>query len=360
MFAGDSDCEHDRAADGAAQDAMDALISPELLERERAFRKKNQALQSQAASVLRQAESVVKEGKSVLERPLTAPSIDALQPSRPATKWSACDAQHPSWPTMGPEKMAAMPRILQANAGIQLAKRLLAQTFQNLCRLTEATNRFLKAKLHVLQQELDKIAGERDQKVQFESRSKQEATITELHEKFKRMEEELAKSNRGQQTAQNAADKLRATVDELRRKNELAEGELQRTKRELDEISRHSRQNEHDTSARDAKLNRALEEVEKQKTLLARKDTEAREKLDAAKRASDALFAENKRLQRQKSELMAAFKKQAQLIAVLKRQKARARQPPIGRLRLAQMHVEAVKLLQFTEDEFVRALNWDL
>nr|KAJ3419803.1 Golgin sub A member 2 [Polyrhizophydium stewartii] len=141
---------------------------------------------------------------------------------------------------------------------------------------------------------------------------------------------------------QNAADKLRATVDELRRKNELAEGELQRTKRELDEISRHSRQNEHDTSARDAKLNRALEEVEKQKTLLARKDTEAREKLDAAKRASDALFAENKRLQRQKSELMAAFKKQAQLIA------------------LAQMHVEAVKLLQFTEDEFVRALNWDL
>lgn len=57
----------------------------------------------------------------------------------------------------------------------------------------------------------------------------------------------------------------------------------------------------------------------------------------------DSAEAKNKLLERQKADLIAAFKKQLRLIDVLKRQKA---------------HLEAAKLLSFTEEEFVKALDW--
>ena len=54
------------------------------------------------------------------------------------------------------------------------------------------------------------------------------------------------------------------------------------------------------------------------------------------------LLADNKRLERQKAELVVAFKKQLRLIDILKRQK---------------MHLAAAKMLQLTEEEFMKAMD---
>jgi len=65
-------------------------------------------------------------------------------------------------------------------------------------------------------------------------------------------------------------------------------------------------------------------------------------KNEGIRRDLDKLTDENRRLEKQRNELLQAFKKQMKLIDVLKRQK---------------MHIESAKLLAFTEDEFVKTLE---
>ena len=95
-----------------------------------------------------------------------------------------------------------------------------------------------------------------------------------------------------------------------------------------------------------------MDETEKLKAIMSQKEAEFKDKLEAGKRTAEDLFAENKRLQKQKAELLTGFKKQCQLIEILKRQKVGGKEYWVR-----QMHVEAAKILQFTEEEFMRTLG---
>jgi hypothetical protein len=69
---------------------------------------------------------------------------------------------------------------------------------------------------------------------------------------------------------------------------------------------------------------------------------QGREVKDVARSEHSRAISEVKRLERHRGELMVVLRKQAKLIDVLRRQRA---------------HLEAARLLAFTEDEFMRLLD---
>lgn len=136
--------------------------------------------------------------------------------------------------------------------------------------------------------------------------------------------------------------KLKTQLSESQQKNLGLERQVKERGRELDTGEIEMKRTEKDQSSKEAKLNRALEEVEKLKLQLREAKIEEVSKNEQIRRDLDKMADENKRLERQRNELLQAFKKQMKLIDVLKRQK---------------MHIESAKLLAFTEDEFVRTLE---
>ena len=93
---------------------------------------------------------------------------------------------------------------------------------------------------------------------------------------------------------------------------------------------------------REVRINRLLEELEKYKVQLTNVKQGETEKLQNTRKDAEFLLAENKKLERQKNELLIAFKKQQKLIDLLKRMKT---------------HLEAARMLQFTEEEFLKTLE---
>ncbi|XP_066491526.1 testis-expressed protein 9 isoform X1 [Tiliqua scincoides] len=199
---------------------------------------------------------------------------------------------------------------------------------------TEAQIRFLKAKLHVMQEELDTI-GQECTKKDDENRN--------LNNQLKDKEEERGRLQRTASLQQSQIEKYKVLSEEANRKSEGLQQQLSMLEKELENLKRAQKQASASQGTMEVRLNRALEEAERYKMELNKLKQSNKDAVNQEQKKFEELKSENKRLEKQKGELMAGFKKQLKLIDILKRQK---------------MHIEAAKMLSFTEEEFMKALEW--
>lgn len=198
----------------------------------------------------------------------------------------------------------------------------------------EAQIRFLKAKLRVMQEELDSIM--------CECRKKDDENQN-LKSQLKDSEEESTRLQRKISVQQSQTEKYKMLSQAASKKCEGLQQEVVALKKELENLKRAQKQAASSQSATEVRLNRALEEAERYKAELNKLKQSNKDVANQELKIIEELKAENKKLQKQKGELIAGFKKQLKLIDILKRQK---------------MHIEAARMLSFTEEEFMKALEW--
>ncbi|XP_032905974.1 testis-expressed protein 9 [Amblyraja radiata] len=199
---------------------------------------------------------------------------------------------------------------------------------------TEAQIRFLKAKLRVMQEELDRLAHE------YNKKDDENNTLTSH---VKEVEEERIRLQKATNIQQSQIEKYKSLADEAQKKSDGLQQQALALQKELETQKRAQKQFVTNHNATEVRLNRALEETDKYKAELNKVKQSNKDITNQEKLTIEQLKLENKKLEKQKNELMTGFKKQMKLIDILKRQK---------------MHVEAAKLLSFTEEEFIKALEW--
>ncbi|XP_061856479.1 testis-expressed protein 9 isoform X5 [Colius striatus] len=185
-----------------------------------------------------------------------------------------------------------------------------------------------------MQEELDNVMSEcgkkDDENQNFKSR-------------LKDIEEENSRLQRTISMQRSHTEKYKMLSQEATRKSEELQQEVIALEKELNNLKRVQKQAVTSQSATEVRLNRALEEAERYKVELNKLKQSNKDAAKQELKTIEALKAENKKLQKQKDELITGFKKQMKLIDILKRQK---------------MHIEAAKMLSFTEEEFMKALEW--
>ncbi|XP_026175773.1 testis-expressed protein 9 isoform X2 [Mastacembelus armatus] len=200
--------------------------------------------------------------------------------------------------------------------------------------ISDAQIRVLKAKLRIMQEELDQLSCEYYKK--DDENAKLKAKIKEIEEDRVRLQKTIS-------IQQTQIEKHRALADESSKKCDGLQSQVSGLHKEIENLNRSHKQASASHSTVEVRLNRALEEVERLKSQLHNMKQMNKDKISEEHQSRENLLAENKLLKKQKAELIVGFKKQLKLIDILKRQK---------------MHFEAAKLLSFTEDEFMKALDW--
>lgn len=169
-----------------------------------------------------------------------------------------------------------------------------------------------------------------------------ENQLLELESKGKNLSEDSKKYLNQINGLTDKLESARKTASEAQDKLKKAEKELERLQQENESLVKAANKVEKEFSKKDSRINKLQEEIDKMKLNVRTNKQTSKEVDNAVEKAQERLIQENKKLERQRNELLQAFKKQMKLVDVLKRQKT---------------HLEAARLLQFTEEEFVGAIE---
>ncbi|XP_031425081.1 testis-expressed protein 9 isoform X2 [Clupea harengus] len=346
----------------------------DIFAKEEEYKRLNAELEAKTAEIVRQAEEVMREQNEVLSKPVsshldiedeedlreaisithsektTAKSVrktNALKPSKPLVV-----NKKRSQKTKVNETAAESVAVIEDFGDFSLAKTIsniegklndgvfpedleddvMPSVGEEMG--SEAQIRFLKAKLRVMQEELERLS--------FECNKKDDENSA-LSSKLKQTEEDRSRLQRTTTIQQSQIEKHRAMAEEANRRGHGLQQQVTSLQKEIDGLKRADKQAANSHSATEVRLNRALEEAEKYKMQLNKIKQTTKDTAHQEHQIMEALQAENKKLEKQKAELIVGFKKQIKLIDLLKRQK---------------MHFEAAKMLSFTEEEFMKALDW--
>ncbi|XP_066491527.1 testis-expressed protein 9 isoform X2 [Tiliqua scincoides] len=370
------------AAPGAEKEKKQSgsAVPAAFLAKEEEYKRLNAELEAKTAELVREAEEVMRDQQEMLSKPVSAqielfdeeakhqrdlhsPELPTLPFAlkRPNKKKSSSVLTARTRPQSGKRGKGTSsaklrPHDVQSAANVAVLDFSLAKTISkiegqledgNFPEIeddiipgggseigTEAQIRFLKAKLHVMQEELDTI-GQECTKKDDENRN--------LNNQLKDKEEERGRLQRTASLQQSQIEKYKVLSEEANRKSEGLQQQLSMLEKELENLKRAQKQASASQGTMEVRLNRALEEAERYKMELNKLKQSNKDAVNQEQKKFEELKSENKRLEKQKGELMAGFKKQLKLIDILKRQK---------------MHIEAAKMLSFTEEEFMKALEW--
>eukprot|EP01028_Stygiella_incarcerata_P003739 TRINITY_DN17800_c0_g1_i1.p1 TRINITY_DN17800_c0_g1~~TRINITY_DN17800_c0_g1_i1.p1 ORF type:complete len:412 (+),score=135.00 TRINITY_DN17800_c0_g1_i1:103-1236(+) len=198
---------------------------------------------------------------------------------------------------------------------------------------SEAAVRFHRARYIAIKDQYDELMKELSSK---------DDTIRDFQTKVRGLEDErgrlMKKVAEMEKTGAMASKKVQSSVSELE--------ELRKTnaelERELDTKERALQKGDQEKQLLEVRLRRAAEEMMKFKELLRTARSEGKSVTEDSRKQVDQLRTENRKLERQKNDLLIAFKKQLKLIDILRRQK---------------VHIEAARMLNFTEEELARVLE---
>lgn len=127
-------------------------------------------------------------------------------------------------------------------------------------------------------------------------------------------------------------------------KEELIQ-EIAILRKDLQTAERIAKQGESMKKEKEVQLKRATEAISKLKAQVTELEGKIQGQGINDRTKADSTEQRLKIVERQRADLIAAFKKQMKLIDILKRQK---------------VHIEAARLLAFTEEEFVKTLDWQV
>uniref|UniRef100_A0A1Y1MX02 Testis-expressed sequence 9 protein n=1 Tax=Photinus pyralis TaxID=7054 RepID=A0A1Y1MX02_PHOPY len=200
----------------------------------------------------------------------------------------------------------------------------------------KAMSSFYRAKIKTLQGDNEKLQIEFKNKCQDLQKSQNDNS---------KQQAEKDKWFQAYNTNKITISKLENQITTLNAKCQSKEVENASLRRDIDNVKKELKHISLNVTGGEVRLNRALEENERMKNELKMTKQEEKQVKESHKKDLTELTKTLQQVEKQKNELLAAYKKQMQLVDNLKRQK---------------LYIEAMKLGQMCENEFLRILNWKI